>query len=60
MGKCNVNVLSVPEQRCAVSDVPPPTEAPEATKVEEMLTDSGFLGSSFLESERGITLLPVL
>lgn len=38
----------------------PPAEASEATKVEEMLTDSGFLGSSFLESERGIPLLPVL
>lgn len=49
-----MNVLS------AMCDIPPPAEAPESTKVEEMLSDSGFLGSSFLESERDIPLLPVL
>ena len=49
-----MNVLSV------VCDIPPPAEAPEVVKVEEMLSDSGFLGSGFLESERNIPLLPVL
>lgn len=39
--------------------IPPLAEVPEATKVEEMLSDSGFLGSGFLESERGIPLLPL-
>lgn len=43
-----MNVLS------AMSDILPPPEAPEAAQVEEMLSDSGFLGSSFLESKRDI------
>lgn len=51
-----VNVLSAPEWSCAVSDITPPAEAPEATKREEVLQDSGFLGSSFLESVRGTFL----
>lgn len=47
------------QHRAVVSDIPALAEAPEATKVEEILPDSGFLGSGFLESEGGFPLLPL-
>lgn len=40
-----MNILAALEHSCAVKDIPPLAEAPEATNVEEMLPDSGFVGS---------------
>lgn len=54
-----MNILSAPEHSCAVNDIPSLAEAPEAANVEEMLTDSGFVGSGFIISGRGILFLPV-
>lgn len=42
-----------------MNDIPPHAEAPEAAKVEEMLSDAGSPGRGFLESERGIPLLTI-
>lgn len=59
LSKSNMNILTAPGHSCAGNGIPPLAEAPAATNVEEMLPDSGFVGSSFIESGRGILFLPV-
>lgn len=54
-----MNILTAPGHSCAGNGIPPLAEAPAATNVEEMLPDSGFVGSSFIESGRDILFLPV-
>ena len=47
-----------PVHSCALSDIPLPVVVPEAAKEEET-SDSDFLGSGFLESERDIPVLSI-